>query len=395
MNANTMYIAIAALMATALIVVWVQAYSDPLRCLLARLTACLPFVGLCDRLGRNPDLTVLYDETESDRVTKADVQLAAHFAPFIGTDFSTAQINNRLTFARLAGDFDVHDTGPPILMTLILILGYGESLMVPLVLGGHVQADLSRGGLALWAPWIGLVVAVLSILGAETAGMLYRRGKAWAEREAAWRRAGRPQSDTLKIITPDMPQDEDQHDAVYLRFKARVQRPSLTWAPAVIMATLLVIGLSVLAVRFIDLQREGQLIQVVTSSPLGALLEVLGQSLAMLVLLLLYIGVQVLGFAHGYRHAYNSPSSRRIFKELFGMRSVEAYQRLRNTRLALVGNLLDRVHARQELPGHRASATVRQVYTMIDRESSAQDIIARVRAPMPSPAPMPPMRSEP
>jgi hypothetical protein len=160
------------------------------------------------------------------------------------------------------------------------------------------------------------------------------------------------------------------------------------------MVLLFGVGLAVLAVRFIDLQREGLLINVATSTVIDTLLATLGQSLAMVVLLVIYVGVQVLGFVHGYLHAYNSPGSRGVFKELYGMRSVEAYQQFRNVRLALVGNLLDHVHTHQGLPGHRASPSVRQVYAMANRSDTTDDIIARVRAPMPSPAPQPPVRRE-
>jgi hypothetical protein len=341
----------AALMVALIAGVWIDAYREALGFWWKTWRARLPF-GFVRRVGRNPDQAVPADPRVNSGASIGEMRLAIEFAPWIPA-LPRQRFDNLLAFLRKAEDHLVPH-GPPLLLTVCLIFGFVEACMLPMVLGPYLVTDATARVLHTMAVVGGYIVAAVCFSAARYAGILAHRATAIAPHLYAWCRAGRPNPEGPAAILPGADQSMDDGAPLHEQFRARVGRLSASRTiPLAIMAALLVAGVAVMTIRLVDLQRADHLEQTVLtqSEDIDHLLALIGSTLATIVLLILYLAVQLMGFVKGYRHAYNSEASKGVWLALHHQMTFEGYQQVRLARMGVVSNLLATLRDHQALHG--------------------------------------------
>lgn len=347
--------------------IWVRAYRTPLRLLWLQLWANLPIVGPLGRLSANPDLAAPHDPDRNPIITRAEVMLVNALdavAPLTAAEYA-----KRMAWLRKVGDHQVRLNGAPLLLTAVLLFAFGESYGFSWVIGPYLKADIDQNTLRTLATSAGLAVAVITFAATWLAGASYRRAKTWTIHQSEWRRAGRPFLGNHAPVAPDQDQSVDDDLPVHAQFMARAQR--VTWGtrmPIMVLLTVVLIGIATCALRYIDLQREEALIAAPLGVPGLDLLLVFGNTIAIGVLLLIYVAVQIMGFVHGYSHALNSPLSAAVWDEIDHQPTYRAYLHVQRRRQAMAQRLFNTLQERQGVPNRSRMPSLREVQALVEDE---------------------------
>lgn len=339
-----------------ILAVWLKTYSHGVKLWLRMTIDRVPLVGAVARIGGNPALRAKVNQ--ASELCRAEVDFARRYLALVLQDLSPKAHANAVAYLAKAQDLAHEPFSPPLLLTLSMILMPIESWLLAWVMGPHLSESMTMVQREFFAAPFGFGVAAIQFAISHWSGVLLAHYRAFNRNSERLLEVGdRPQQTQ---IGPDADQSTDDKDSSAHQFFSRSPHRGSAIMAWSLMAFLLTIGMLIASVRIADQHAEALHVERVRQAVVGdqtatsmaevALTEV-GHSVAISFFLCVYIAVQGLGVAHGFRSAKNGARSREVFGQIHGHTMFSAYTAARRKDLAKVNAVYTALQSRIFVPG--------------------------------------------
>lgn len=379
---------------------WLWVYRDPVHFKMRLLMDQLPFIGSISRLQRNSALRAPVNS--GSVTTRAEYNFIAPYWGFIGHPLDRTQHTNLVAYLEKAEDLGISPYRMPILETLALALTIIEGWSMAFNILPWLNPQLSADERALWATVLGYALAAIFYAFARLAGIMMRRGKHTAPHVERWHEGGCKGDFPPSHISLGSDQSIDNQAPRCEQFKARSSGFASQRIPALIMVGLMLFGVLITTLRFVDQQREAarqatfqasmvedpsaiQTVGKTLQTGADAVLAVAGSSVAIGIFLMSFIAVQILGFVAGYQDSFNGAESKEAYERIKGNTTYEGYLEERERRIGqlerpfaiLQGGLI--IRGRATTPGVRDVLQLRAEQSQQHEMRQAQAVLDKAR----------------